>query len=251
MGRKVKTQSDPNLAKPHAAGAVVELVQPAIHDLGLIYFGHPYYWGLHARFANAGYLRLKRYIDIILQKQPDKANARSIHDFKLIGKAYKATCDLVMHTYLSYEYFTLFILTTVYLNSHSTEEDKKKFNELEPKELKEKLRHVLVEVIKKPHLVNSLGYSMLFQELEQTRHAINHPKNENIYNCGQNTWDKVPLAWGISGKCLKFFEESVKLFNEIYKEWLKIEPNYSKPGTLTGVQRGIKSLHTSFVKKSK
>ncbi len=251
MGRKVKVQSDPNLAKPHAAGAKVELVQPAIHDLGLIYIGHPYYWGLHARYANAGFNRLKKYIDLILQKQPDNTNVRSVHDFNLISKIYKSTCDLVTHTYMSYEYFSLFVLTAVYLNVNSTDEDKKVFKELENKELKEKLRHIIVSILKEPNLVNSTGYSMLFQELEQIRHAINHPKNENIYNCGENTWDKVPLAWGVSGKSLKFFEESAKLFNEIYKSWQKIEPNYSKQGTLTGVQRGIKSLHTSFVKKPK
>lgn len=251
MGRKAKIKSDPNLAKPHAAGAKIELVQPAIHDLGLIYIGHPYYWSLHARYANAGYRRLKKYIDNILQKQPDNSNVRSVHDFELISKIYEATCDEVIHTYLSYEYFTLFVLTVVYLNPSSSEEDKKRFAEIENKELKDKLRHILTDIIKEPNLINSSGYSMLFQELEQIRHAINHPKNENIYNCGNNTWDKVPLAWGVSGKSLKFFEESAKLFNNIYKSWQRVEPNYSRPGTLTGVQRGIKSLHTSFMKKPK
>lgn len=251
MGKKVKIESDPKLAKPHAQGAVVELVQPAIHELGMIYIGHPYYWVMHARYANNGYRRLKKYIDKILQKQPDKTNVRSVHDFSLINKAYKATCDLVIHSYLSYEYFSLFVLTSVYLNVSSSDEDKKIFAQLEPLELKEKFRHILTDVIKRPELVNSTGYSMLFQELEQTRHAINHPKNENIYNCGKNSWDKVPLAWGLSGKSLKFFEESAKLFNQTYKAWKAIEQNYSKPGTLTGVQRGIKSLHQSFVKKTK
>jgi hypothetical protein len=186
-----------------------------------------------------------------LQKQPDKTNVRAVHDLQLISKAYKATYDLVIHSYLTYEYFSLFVLTSVYLNVSASDEDKEKFTQLESKELKEKLKHILTDVIKKPELVNSAGYSMLFQELEQTRHAINHPKNENIYNCGKNTWDKVPLAWGVSGKALKFFEESAKLFNETYKVWSTVEQTFSKLGNLTGVQRGIKSLHTSFVKKKK
>ena len=249
MGKKVKTRSDPTYAKPHAAGATMELVQPVVHNLGLIYVGHPYYWDLHARYANSGYKRLKKYINKILQKQPDKTNARSIHDFKFINKIYKATCDLVIHTYLSYEYFTLFVLTSVYLNPSCGDAEKKEFKKLEPIELKEKLKHVLVKIINKPEMVKSVGYSMLFQELEQMRHSINHPKNENIYNCGKNTWDKVPLAWGVSGKALKFFDELAILFNSTCKAWQAIEPNYSKPGTLTEVQRGVKSLHTSFVKK--
>jgi hypothetical protein len=62
MGKKVRIESDPKLAKPHAKGAVVELVQPAIHDLGMIYLGHPYYWGLHAKYANNGYRRLKNIL---------------------------------------------------------------------------------------------------------------------------------------------------------------------------------------------
>lgn len=249
MGRKIKTVSDPTFAKPHKAGATVELVQPVIHDLGLIYIGHPYYWGLHAKYANSGYNRLKRYIDQILRQQPNKTNARSVHDFKLISKAYKATCDLVIHCYLCYEYLVLFILTSTLLNITSTSEDKDKFKQLEKLNLKEKLKYILEKVFNRPELTKSKGYSMLFQELEQTRHAINHPKNENIYNCGENTWDKVPLAWGLSGKSLKFFEETAKLFNEIYNEWVRVEPKYAKPGTLTGVKRGIKSLHPSFIKK--
>ncbi|MEM2121945.1 MAG: hypothetical protein QXU20_04795 [Candidatus Woesearchaeota archaeon] len=215
----------------------------------MIYVGHPYYWGMHARYANNGYKRLKKYIDLILQKPPNEANVRLVQDFQLINKVYKATCDLIIHSYLTYEHFSLFVLTSIYLNVSASEKDKKKFAELEQKELKEKLKHILTEIIKKPELVNSSGYSMLFQELEQTRHAINHPKNENIYNCEKNAWDKVPLAWGMSGKALKFFEESTKLFNEMYKSWKTIEKKYSKPGILIGVQRGIKSLHTSFIKK--
>ncbi len=251
MGKKVRTQSDPTLARSHQAGARIEIVQPAVHELGLIHFGHPYYYALHARYANSGYRRLKKYIDKILQQQPDHANIRSVHDFTLINKLYKATYDLVVHTYLAYEYFTLHILTAAYLYPGATEIDKKKFTDLEPQELKEKLRHILTDIIKRPELVGSQGYSMLFQELEQIRHALNHPKNNTVYNCGQNSWDRVPLAWGISGKSLKFYENSVELFNALYKSWKSVELSYAKPGILTGVQRGIKSTQTSFVKKPK
>jgi len=53
---------------------------------------------------------------------------------------------------------------------------------------------------------------MLFQELEQIRHAINHPKNEIIYNCENDSWDKVSLAWGMTSRALKFFEKNVNSF---------------------------------------
>lgn len=250
MGKKTKIISDPSLVRSHSAGAKVELVQVALHDLGMVYIGHPRYWALHARYANNGYKRLKLYIDKILSEEPSNDNVRSVHDATLITKIYKATFDLVVHTYLTYEYFVLFILTTVYLYPSASEEDKKKFSELEKLELKEKLKHIITEILKKPELVTSNGYSMLFQELEQIRHSLNHPKNDNTYNCGENTWDKVPLAWGVSGKSLKFFEQTANLLDNIYKEWTKIESQYSKPGKLIGVKRGIKSVHTSFVKKN-
>jgi hypothetical protein len=125
------------------------------------------------------------------------------------------------------------------------------FEKLEKLELKEKLKHIITNIIKKPDLVSSRGYSMLFQELEQARHSINHPRNENTYNCGDTTWDKVPLAWGVSGKSLKFFEHSAKLFNNLYSDWKTVEPQYAKPGVLTGLKRGVKSLHSSFVVKAK
>jgi len=251
MGKKTKTISDPSLARSHEAGAKVEFVQIALHELGMIYIGHPRYWTLHAGYANAGYKRLKRYIDKILAQNPTTGNVRSVHDATFITKIYKATFDLIAHTYLTYEYFVLSTLTTIYLYPGASEEDKKKFAELENLELKEKLRHIIVDILKKPELIASKGYSMLFQELEQARHALNHPKNDNTYNCGDTTWDKVPLAWGVSGKSLKFFEHSVDLLNSIYKDWIEIEPQYAKPGTLTGLKRGVKSMHTSFVKKSR
>lgn len=250
MGKKVKTISDPSLARSHGAGAVVEFVQIALHDLGMIHIGHSRYWTLHARYANAGCKRLKRYIDKILAQTPSADNVRSVHDAVFITKIYKATFDLVVHTYLTYEHFVLSTLTTIYLYPGASDEDKKKFSELEKLELKEKLRFIIVEILKKPELVTSKGYSMLFVELEQTRHALNHPKNDNTYNCGDMTWDKVPVAWGISGKSLKFFESSADLFNSIYKEWIAIEAQYTKPGVLTGMKRGLRSMHTSFVKKS-
>lgn len=249
MGRKVKTESDPKLAKPHKEGAIIEWVQPALNDLGLIYIGQPIYWSLHARYADLAYKRLKKYENLILSQSPNKTNVRSVHDIKLISKIYKATCDMVIHLYLLFENFTLFTLTAVYLYLDTTEENKNKFNFLKDQELKEKIRHILVDILDKPKLVNSKGYSMLFQEWEQIRHAINHPKNENIYNCGDNTWDSVPMAWAISGKGRKFFDEIAKLFNEMHNSWNFVEKKYSHPATLPDVKRGIKSRHASFVKK--
>lgn len=66
-----------------------------------------------------------------MQKQSDKINVRSVHDFQLINKAYKATCDLVIIAIPAYEYFALFILASVYLNVSASDEDKKKFAHLE------------------------------------------------------------------------------------------------------------------------
>lgn len=251
MGKKIRVTSDPKLAKSHKKGAVVDFVQPAVHPLGLIYVHYPYYWSLHARYSSLAYERLKSYIDVVLAQPADKSNARSIHDFNLINKMYKATCDLVIHSYLLFEYLSLSILTAVYLYPGANDEDKKKFQGVEQYELKDKVRHILKNIIKRPDLVNSKGYSMLFQELEQIRHSINHPTNDSVYNAGKNTWDKVPLAWAISGKAIKYFDEMTMLFNAMYKEWNKVQPQYSKPVTLTGVQRGIESLQTTFVKKRK
>jgi len=56
-----------------------------------------------------------------------------------MNKAYKATCDLVIHTYLTYGYFSLFGLTSVNLNVDASKGNKKKFVQLESKELKENL----------------------------------------------------------------------------------------------------------------
>jgi len=250
MGKKIKIKSDPELAKPHKQGTVFELVQPAVNELGLVYIKHPIYWTFHAHFANLAYSRIKKYEDQILSQKLDKQNVRGIYDKTFIRKLYRSSTELILHTYLLFEYFSLFVLTTVYLYPGAGKNEKNKFEKLDKLELKDKLKHILKQILNKPELVNSKGYSMLFQEWEQIRHNINHPKNENVYNCGKNTWDKVPMAWVGSGKYKKFYEEIVKLFNSTYENWQSVEQNYAKPATLTGVKRGVKSLHTTFVKKS-
>lgn len=251
MGKKVKLIPDPTLAKSHMEGAVVEFVQPALHKLGLIYIGHPIYWSLHASIADSAKRRLEKYINKIIALKPDESNARSIHDIKLIKKIYRASTELITHTYLLFEHFALFVLTSVFLNANATEEDKKEFERLQRLDLKEKVRYIIKHILEKPELINSKGYSMLFQEWEQRRHAINHPTNSNIYNCDGTNWDQVPLAWSVSGKSLDFIKEITLLFGGMLDKWTDIEDKYRIPAELIGVKRGIKSSHFSSIKKER
>lgn len=236
MGKKIKVTDDKKLAKPHKEGAIIELIQPSIHNqFGLIFFLVPSYSLYHARIADHAYKRLERYQQTILKISPDKTNSRLISDLEFLGKIYQAGFDLVIHTYLAFDYLCLDILRAAYFP-----QDELTFKKLEGKEVKEKLKHIFTQILNQEP--SEKEYSKLV-EIENIRHNFIHPKIERIYNAKENEWDKVPLAWVIAGKYKQSYLKTRKMFAGILKKWSKEKVKYQKPGTLTRVKRGIKSLH--------
>ncbi len=239
MGKQIKSESDQNLAHPHKEGSTVMINQTVLHhQMGVINFGWPIHWTLHFNFANDAYEKLKDIEQKILQTEPNaKTNSRLIADAELNTASYKEGFNLVIHTYLTFEYYSLNILRYVYANSAPAI-----LAQLEKKELSQKLRHIITKIINKPDLINNKGYSALISELQEIRHSFNHPKSSTIYNVID--WAQVPHAWVVSGKYKNCFEEVMRFFEQLKIGWEEVAVHYvPKTITLTGLQRGLKFNH--------
>lgn len=109
----------------------------------------------------------------------------------------------------------------------------------------EDLNTRLLKVLKQLNYPNDLGndprYGQL-TELQLIRNAIEHPDQTTIYNHEEANWDKVPLAWVVSGKAIRAYAAARSLVNEVIQFWSDKKEEFERPGTLN-VQRGIRSLH--------
>ena len=236
MGKKLKLVSDPKIAKPHEAGAVIELTQPVLHNqFGAIHFITPQFYPYHFNRAEKAFRELNGFQDKILALPVNSDNSRMISDLELLGNIYDAGFDMVVHLYIGFDHFLLDML----MNVINDQERRKQMNKWEAMM---RLNYVLKNIINRKDFINSSGYSK-FAEIETKRHAFNHPTTRRIYNGNLGQWDEVPLAWIISGKYKEAYEEARKLFEELNKIWEVEKEKYKKPGTLINVQRGIKSLH--------
>lgn len=83
------------------------------------------------------------------------------------------------------------------------------------------------------------GYSALREILEQ-RDAIEHPKQENVFNSHPNNWDHVPLSWLLTERALAAFERWSAWFDQATKQWAQHPVHVPRKVTLT-VERGQKS----------
>lgn len=237
-GRAIVDVSDPNLAGSHKKGAKVMWVQPCLNDqFGKIMYTWPNFWVLDFRIAERASRRLEKYERRLLDIEISNSNDRHVNDIKLIEDFYRSGFELVVHTYLSFEHLTLAIIRGVYRNDFDIR------NNLQDKELKDKLNHVLKKIFKSPELINSDGYVRLFSEFEIKRHTFNHPLEDNVYNADQNNWNNVPLAWIFAGKYKRGFNEISKLFVEISKKWDKYQKDNDKPTKVHLIKGGIRSTH--------
>lgn len=237
MGRIISDLSDPNLARSHKKGAKVAWMQPCLHDqYGKIMYMWPNFWVLNFRIAERAYKRLTSYEKEILNIEISRSNDRHIYDVKLIDKIYRAGFELVANTYICFEHLTLVIIRGVY------RDDEKHRLELQKKELKDKLKHILKEILSSPDLIKHRGFAKLFSEFEVKRHAFNHPLESNVYNVSKD-WDTVPLAWIMAGKYHDGFKAITDFLGELSKMWDKYQKDHDHHTKINIITRGLKSGH--------
>lgn len=236
MAKKLRLVSDPALAKPHEAGAVVELTQTLLHvQFGAIHYLSPKMHPYHLKEANIAFEKLESFQEKILALPILPGNARMISDMDFLGEIHRYGFNLVVHTYLAFDHFLLEILMVAYQNNPDA---RKLWND---RDMLGRVNHVIKRVLDKKELFQSKEYAGL-ADIEQRRHAFNHPTARRVYNGDLGAWDEVPLAWIISGKYKDPYLGAMKLFEELHALWEAEKGKYDRPGTLT-VERGIKSLH--------
>lgn len=242
MGKRINLESDPKLAKSHEPGAVMELTQPVLHSqFGVVHYLSFQTYFFHLQMASDAFAKLEELQGEVLKLPIHSDNARLISDPVLLQNIYAAGFGVIINTYLAFDHFLFVSLMTIY------RDDPCMLKILDEWDTLEKLNRFL-NLVSKADLVSSLGYSK-FCDIEKQRHGFNHLTLERFYNAKDHSWDEVPLAWIISGRYKEAYQGSMKLLSELRAVWDEERKKHDKPVVLTGVKRGIKSLHPA--KKSK
>lgn len=246
MGRKINTAIDWSLDKGHKVGDIVQLVQFTQTRLGPVSFlgqapTHDYY----ADLVNQAYENSKDLHDKVLELPViEGLNARHLLDDSLLSDIYKNGSNLTVNLYLMFEHLALHIGITIFRST-----DVGLFQEFEAKELKDKMKQI-IEALDVGDLVKSEGFGVLFSDIEKARHAINHPKGDNIYSVDENRWDDVPISWFVSGKHVEACSKIIGFYNQIIDEWIKYSEQHEKPGVIK-LDGPMVYQNSSFTKKRK
>lgn len=253
MGKRLKVISDPSRDRGHEAGAKVIFMQPSEAELGSILFQRQMHWVHSAKASQKAFDKLDKLQNEVLLSEPDGGNYRHIRDSVLLGDIFISGCDLVNHTYLLYRHLSHWIISTVHVWPDNSQEDKATMAHYESRSIdyEAPLNYVVKGILKREDLLKHKGYSFITGEWKDIRHALNHPNHENVYSADPDKWDKVPLAWFVSGRFRNEFKSIIEFHNELLKEWKKILPSYKRPGTIKITHRGATSLRKPQIKKSR
>src|ERR1700694_1379329 len=106
--KKVRLKSDPALARPHAAGSKVRLVQPCVHEqYGPLWVAQPRHVAVHLLWANQMRTRLRDLDARILALEVGDGGGRTVDDPDLIASLYTAGVDVAVHTVLAWRHLIL------------------------------------------------------------------------------------------------------------------------------------------------
>ncbi len=240
MGKNLNLKVAKSVDRSYPAGSGVMFIQHSLTNLGIVSFqGQAPLYDYHADLANKAYRKSFKLHDKVLQLPVEEpSNFRTLED-KLLAQVYKAGSDLVMNTYLMFEHFSRFMLGHNYLPGNETT-----YFALEDTELKEKLKHVVTQILNKNELLQHEGYGVLFSDWERIRHAINHPKFENLYSADRAMWDNVPIAWFVAGKHLDAFHDLTVFFKNLLETWQLHASQIVRPGTINNVEPVVSGVHT-------
>jgi len=228
MGRSTKLNSNPSLAKDHAEGAQVAVIQILAHkQYGAIAYRWPRLWVFHDHLAKEAYSRLRKLHKQVLHLPTEQGNARNIFDMKLLCRVYAAGSEMVSNSVRAVQ--------------HLAEEMERtsKQNQLKGTTAEERIKEATA-YFNLDSYQNDTDYQG-FVELLRVRDAVEHPKQANVYQGDQNRWDEVPLAWMLSDRSLEAFDRYSRWIKKVAEEWESYVTAHPEPATLT-VERGMESL---------
>lgn len=232
--RKLKNISDSSLAHSHKAGAIVEIVQPAVDKKwGRYYFNYGQYRNyLMFSIALTNYKKSINLLNRCRKILVDKTGVRHI-DIELRDKLEKSSSQFVVFTKLGFEYLVAEYIPTVkqikdYYNEHF------------------ELPHEDIDLLEKINiLINGLGISNIIPSsvelLLNRRDIFEHPTPDRLYNCNDSGWKNNHLAWVLSGEFVGCMKEIEKFVNNISKTMEKYKKENPVPGELKLGIRGLRA----------
>jgi hypothetical protein len=253
MGKKIKTNIDSSRAVDHPAGSRVLFTQPIYGEHGDMHAHYYRQWVLFWNESLRLYKRLNMHQRRVEEIPPDDSGFRSLYDDKhasLMERYFNTGMAFIENVYLTFQHFSNEALGHYYLHPDNPPESTATFKAQNDKDLKQKLEFICKEVLGTPSLVRHKGYDALITEFEPRRHAINHPNNDNSYNATENDWDKVPLAWLLSGKYKRAFDNVCEFSSILFDAWDAKKKELEKPGNIQAV-RGIVSARKPNILKPK
>ncbi len=233
-GSKLRNISDPALAKPHAKGANIALVQPSKDNVWGKYYFVQYH--RHSMLLSKSANFYNDVLDLLNKARAlpvGNDNTRLLDD-QLRDDLEFASMQFLIFTKLAFEYMTTEMLTMI--NNIHIHKGGKVEVPWENFTIYERLSILLKNLSLKLPVPDCL------QKILTNRDLVEHPSKERLYSPSEDEWKNVHLAWVLSGEIDGCLDKLVNFVNQI----LVAFDNYVKanqiPGQLTGVQRGLKSL---------
>lgn len=226
MGKAVKTQGNPELAKPHVAGATVTVFQLLRHaQLGAIAYQWPrmflFEWGLAAECHE----QLIEQHATVVSAPVDSSRMRSISDLEFLASLYDSGSGMVSHSVRAVQQLALEMQRSGPPLTETSVGDR----------IKEAARALGIDDRSKSPEFQG------FIEMVAIRDAIEHPKEENVHQGDENRWDEVPLAWMLSERSLQAFERFDRWFEQVVADWNSYGRARARPTTLQVAKRGVES----------
>lgn len=228
MGKKITNEIDWSLDRSNEVGDIVMIAQHCRTEHGVVSFlGQAPLYDYYAELVNQSYIKSQTLHQRVLELPIDESSKmRHMFDNDLLRSIYSNGSQLVVSLYLMFEHFALYAGITAFRRA-----DPEHYDDFESMELKDKLKTILKE-FQIPELIKSPGFGTLFSDVEKIRHAINHPKGDNIYSIDDNHWDDVPIAWFVSGKHLKASEKCIDFYNKIHNACRRYSETHKQPGKI-------------------
>jgi hypothetical protein len=230
VGKKVKLVSDPALAQPHEAGSKLRLTLPCVHvELGALFVAQVPHYAVHLAFARQLRPQLSALDAQIEALSVQSSGGREVSDPMLVSNLYFVGTNLAIHTVLALHHLVL------WLEQLSPGDPRKA-------DLTSRLGAALKRLGNRIDLNADPRYARL-SEIENIRHAIEHPNPDNVYTADVKGWDRIPLTWTASGRAAAAFDQADEFLEEIAAFAKKVEGRRKGPNVFVNVKRGMKSVN--------
>jgi hypothetical protein len=207
------------------AGYNLAVTQFLVHDpLGTIGYIWPIHWACHFNLSEAAYKRMIAVHEQVAKIEPGSNNTRLIGDEALLMEAYDSGTSMVSNAVRAVRHLVQQMMA-------------ERSEQVTSTRVIDALREVTTS-LKIDCRMSNPGYNGL-SELVRVRDAIEHPTTANVYQ-NDSAWDRVPLAWLLSERSLKSYENFRHWLDLIIQDWESLQASNARQVELT-VERGVKS----------